>query len=128
MTRDDLLARLALDTAALAAWTDLIRLDTQANRPALTKDQARTAGKRNHLVKIGTRPALWPHLVDAARDGVCSWHVPPNPGDNRLRGIVLIRPAADSPVEAAKLPVPPAPVPYVPMDSGDEDIVDDGEE
>lgn len=128
MTRDDLLARLALDTNDLAAWTDLIRLDSRADRPTLTKDQAKKNGKRNHLVKIGTRPTQWPHLVDAARDGVCSWHVQPNPADNRLRGIVLIRPAADSPVEAAKLPVPPAPVPHVPMDSGDEDVVDDGEE
>lgn len=108
MTRDDLLARLRLDTADLAAWTDLIRLDTRAKRPTLTKEQAKAAGKSNRLVKIGTRPAQWPHLVDAARDGVCSWHVGPNPGDNRLRGIVLIRPAADSPVEAAALPpLPP---------------------
>lgn len=111
MTRDDLLARLSLDTADLAAWTDLVRLDARAARPALTKAEAKAAGKHNSLVKIGTRPAQWPHLVDAARDGVCSWHVGPNPGDNRLRGIVLIRPAADSPVEAAALPVPPSPLP-----------------
>ena len=111
MTRDDLLARLSLDTADLAAWTDLVRLDERANRPTLTKPAAKAAGKRDHTVKIGVAPTQWPHLVEAARVGVCSWHSPPNPGDNMLRGIVLIRPAADSPVEAAALPVPPPPLP-----------------
>lgn len=100
MTRDDLLARLALDTNDLATWTDLVRLDARASRPTLTKPEAKVAGKRDHTVKIGVKPTQWPHLVEAARVGVCSWHSPPSPGDNMLRGIVLIRPAADSPTEA----------------------------
>lgn len=111
MTRDDLLARLALDTNDLSAWTDLVRLDASANRPTLTKPQAKAAGKRDNTVKIGVAPTQWPHFVEAARVGVCSWHIQPNPGDNMLRGIVVIRPAADSPVEAAALPVPSSPLP-----------------